>query len=141
MAAPDHPALKSPNRERPLSPHLQVYRWQVQMVTSILHRATGVSLVVGALAMVYGLVALAAGPERWEAFTACVGSVFGKVILFGFSWALAYHLLNGIRHLMQDVGHGYAIPDFVRNSWISIIGSVVLVAVVWGIVLMQWGQS
>ncbi len=140
MAAPDHPALKPPNRERPLSPHLQVYRWQVQMVTSILHRATGVVLVVGALGMVYALIALAAGPERWETFTACAGSVFGKIILFGFSWALAYHLLNGIRHLMQDAGHGFAIQDFVRNSWISIIGSVVLVAVVWAIVLMQWGQ-
>ena len=141
MAAPDHPALKPRVRERPLSPHLQVYRWQVQMVTSILHRATGVALVVGALAMVYALVALAAGPERWETFTACAGSVLGKIILFGFSWALAYHLLNGIRHLLQDAGHGFAIPDFVRNSWISIIGSVVLVAVVWVIVLMQWGQS
>lgn len=140
MAAPDHPALKPRHRERPLSPHLQVYRWQVQMVTSILHRATGVALVVGALAMVYGLVSLASGPERWEAFTACVGSGLGKIILFGFSWALAYHLLNGIRHLMQDAGHGFAIPDFVRSSWISIIGSVVLVAVVWAIVLTQWGQ-
>lgn len=141
MAAPDLRAPTPPVRERPLSPHLQVYRWQVQMVTSILHRATGVALIVGALAMVYGLVSLASGPERWDTFTACVGSLFGKIILFGFSWALAYHLLNGIRHLMQDAGHGFEIPDFVRNSWISIIGSVVLVVVVWVIVLMQWGQS
>lgn len=140
MAAPDLRAPNPPVRERPLSPHLQVYRWQVQMVTSILHRATGVALIVGALAMVYGLVSLASGPERWDTFTACVGSLFGKIILFGFSWALAYHLLNGIRHLMQDAGHGFAIPDFVRNSWISIIGSVLLVVVVWVIVLMQWGQ-
>ena len=141
MAAPDLRAPTPPVRERPLSPHLQVYRWQVQMVTSILHRATGVALVVGALATVYALVALAAGPQRWETFAACAGSVFGKIVLFGFSWALAYHLLNGIRHLMQDAGHGFAIPDFVRSSWISIIGSVVLVVVVWVIVLMQWGQS
>ena len=140
MAAPDLRAPNPPVRERPLSPHLQVYRWQVQMVTSILHRATGVALIVGALAMVYGLVSLASGPERWDTFIACVGSLFGKIILFGFSWALAYHLLNGIRHLMQDAGHGFAIPDFVRNSWISIIGSVLLVVVVWVIVLMQWGQ-
>ncbi|MDQ3160326.1 MAG: succinate dehydrogenase, cytochrome b556 subunit, partial [Pseudomonadota bacterium] len=75
MAAPD-----SRPRERPLSPHLQVYRWQVQMVTSILHRATGVALVVGALAMVYALVALASGPQHWEAFAACAGSAFGKVV-------------------------------------------------------------
>ena len=136
MAAPD-----SPRRERPLSPHLQVYKWQVQMVTSILHRATGMALVVGMLGMVWGLSALAAGPERWQAFADCVGSPFGKIVLFGFSWALAYHLINGIRHLVQDAGHGWSIPEFVRSSWISIIGSVVLVVVVWGIVLMRWGQA
>jgi succinate dehydrogenase / fumarate reductase, cytochrome b subunit len=129
------------SRERPLSPHLQVYKWQVQMVTSILHRATGVVLVVGLLAMVWGLMALAGGPDRWEAFAACVGSLPGQVALFAFSWALAYHLLNGVRHLVQDAGHGYAILEFVRSSWISIIGSVVLVVVVWGIVLARWGQA
>lgn len=135
MAAPD------PNiRQRPLSPHLQVYKWQVQMVTSILHRATGVILSVGALALVWGLLALAGGPEPWEAFANCVGSPFGKLALFAFSWALAYHLVNGIRHLVQDAGHGYAITDFVRSSWISIIGSVVLVALAWAIVLVRWGQ-
>ena len=129
------------SRERPLSPHLQVYKWQVQMVTSILHRATGMALAVGMLAMVCGLLALAGGPERWEAFAACAGSPLGKLVLFGFSWALAYHLINGIRHLVQDAGYGYAIPDFVRSSWISIIGSVALVVVVWGIVLVRWGQA
>jgi len=136
MAAPDPNA-----RTRPLSPHLDVYRWQVQMVTSILHRATGVALVVGLLAMVWGLVALAAGPERWQDFAACVGSPFGQLVLFGFSWALAYHLINGIRHLVQDAGYGWSVPDFVRSSWISVVGSVVLVVLVWAIVLMQWGQA
>ena len=136
MAAPD------PNgRTRPLSPHLDVYKWQVQMVTSILHRATGIALAVGLLGMVWGLLALAGGQDAWTAFTACAGSWFGRLVLFGFSWALAYHLLNGIRHLAQDAGHGFAVPDFVRSSWISIIGSAVLVVVVWGIVLMRWGQA
>ena len=128
-------------RERPLSPHLQVYRWQVQMVTSILHRATGIVLAVGMIGLVWGLLALAAGPERWAAFTACAGSPFGKLVLFGFSWALAYHLINGIRHLVQDAGHGYAIPEFVRSSWLSIIGSFVLVALAWGVVLAHWGHA
>ena len=128
-------------RQRPLSPHLQVYRWQVQMVTSILHRATGVALVAGALGMVWGLVALAGGPDRWAVFAECVGSPLGQVVLFGFSWALAYHLLNGIRHLVQDAGAGFDIPDFVRSSWISIIGSVLLVALAWGFVLSTWGQA
>jgi succinate dehydrogenase / fumarate reductase cytochrome b subunit len=128
-------------RERPLSPHLQVYSWQVQMVTSILHRATGIVLAVGMVGLVWGLLALAAGPERWAAFTACAGSPFGKFVLFGFSWALAYHLVNGIRHLVQDAGYGYAIPEFVRSSWLSVIGSLVLVALAWGVVLAHWGHA
>ena len=136
MSAPDTRV-----RERPLSPHLQVYRWQVQMATSILHRATGIVLAVGMIGLVWGLLALAGGPERWAAFTACAGSPFGKIVLLGFSWALAYHLINGIRHLVQDAGHGYAIPEFVRSSWLSIIGSFVLVALAWGVVLAHWGHA
>ena len=128
-------------RERPLSPHLQVYRWQVQMVTSILHRATGIVLAVGMVGLVWGLLALAAGPERWAAFIACAGSPFGKLVLFGFAWSLAYHLLNGIRHLVQDAGLGYDIEDFVRNSWISVIGSIVLVLLAWAVVATQWGHA
>ena len=128
-------------RERPLSPHLQVYRWQVQMVTSILHRATGILLVVGLAGLVWGLLALAAGPHRWAAFAACAGSPFGKVVLLGFSWALAFHLINGIRHLVQDAGQGYAIPEFVRSSWLSVIGSFVLVALAWGVALAHGGHA
>ena len=134
MAAPD------PNgRTRPLSPHLDVYKWQVQMVTSILHRATGIALVAGMLGLVWGLVALAGGEKSWAAFATCAGSLLGQLVLFGFSWALAYHLINGVRHLVQDAGHGWSIPEFVRSSWISIIGSVVLVVVVWAIVLFRGG--
>lgn len=128
-------------RQRPLSPHLQVYRWQVQMVTSILHRATGIVLVAGALGMVWGLMALAAGPDAWARFAQCAGSALGQLVLFGFSWALAYHLLNGIRHLVQDAGAGFDVPDFVRSSWLSVIGSVVLVALAWAVVLTTWGQA
>ena len=127
-------------RERPLSPHLQVYRKQVQMMTSITHRITGVALAVGILGLVWGLLALAAGPERWASFTACAGSPLGLLVLFGFSWALAYHFINGVRHLVQDAGNGFAIPDFIRSSWISIVGSIVLVVLAWAFVLMRWGQ-
>ena len=136
MAAPD------PNgRTRPLSPHLDVYKWQVQMVTSILHRATSIALVAGMLGLVWGLVALAGGEKSWAAFATCAGSLLGQLVLFGFSWALAYHLINGVRHLVQDAGHGWSIPEFVRSSWISIIGSVVLVVVVWAIVLFRGGAA
>jgi succinate dehydrogenase / fumarate reductase cytochrome b subunit len=93
------------------------------------------------LGLVWGLLALAAGPERWDAFAACAGSPFGKLVLLGFSWSLAFHLINGIRHLVQDAGYGYAIPEFVRSSWLSVIGSFVLVALAWGVVLAHWGQA
>ena len=119
------------NPQRPLSPHLQVYRWQVQMVTSILHRATGVVLAFGALAIVWGLLALAAGRDSWEAFAHCASSPLGLIALFGWAWAFAFHLINGIRHLVQDAGYDFAIPQFVRNSWISVIGSLVLVIAIY----------
>lgn len=119
---------------RPLSPHLQVYRRQIQMVTSIVHRATGIILVIGALLITAALLALASGPDAWSRVTALAGSWFGLLILLGWTWALAYHWLNGIRHLLQDAGWGYAINQFVRNGWISVIGSLVLTVLVWIVV-------
>lgn len=129
------------NRERPLSPHLQVYRWQVQMVTSILHRATGVILSIGALLIAWALLALAGGPESWAKFVACARSPLGFLVLFGWTWALCYHLINGIRHLVQDAGYAYKIEAFVRNSWISVIGSLVLTALVWIAAMMSRGGA
>ncbi len=119
---------------RPLSPHLQVYKWQVQMVTSILHRATGIALAVGTLLVLWGLVSLAGGEESFNQFKTCIGSPIGLILLFGWSWSLFYHLCNGIRHLVQDAGAGYAIPQFVRSSWLSIVGSLVLTVLVWAFV-------
>jgi succinate dehydrogenase / fumarate reductase cytochrome b subunit len=120
---------------RPLSPHLQIYRWQVQMVTSILHRITGVALCVGTALLVCGLVALAGGADAFGHFTAVIGSVPGMVLMIGWTWALFYHLCNGIRHLVQDMGDGYEIVQFVRSSWLSIIVSVLLTVIVWAWVL------
>ncbi|MBV2208237.1 MAG: succinate dehydrogenase, cytochrome b556 subunit [Thermomonas sp.] len=127
-------------RERPLSPHMQIYKWQAQMTTSIIHRATGIALSVGALGLVCGLLALASGPERWAVFTAAAGSFLGQIVVLGFVWALSYHLINGVRHLIQDGGLGFAIPDFVRSSLISIFGSIVLTIIIWAVVLLHWGQ-
>ncbi|MBX3692602.1 succinate dehydrogenase, cytochrome b556 subunit [Dokdonella sp.] len=118
---------------RPLSPHLQVYRWQIQMVTSIVHRATGIALAAGSLLVVGALLALAAGPEAWSRVTTHAGAWYGLAFLFAWTWALAYHLLNGLRHLLQDVGWGYAIAQFVRNGWLVVIGSLVLTAITWGL--------
>lgn len=119
---------------RPLSPHLQVYRWQVQMVSSILHRASGIALVAGTLLVAAGLIALASGPEAWNCVVDFAGSWYGRILLLGWTWSLAFHWLNGIRHLLQDAGLGYSIARFVANSWLSVIGSLVLTAIIWGVV-------
>ena len=127
------------NPARPLSPHLQVYRWQVQMVTSILHRATGIVLSLGSLLIAYGLIALASGNASWDELRNCAASWLGLIVLIGWSWALSFHLINGIRHLLQDAGWGYAIDTFVRNSWISVIGSFLLTVAIWALVIARGG--
>ena len=118
-------------RPRPLSPHLQVYRWQIQMVTSILHRATGIVLAAGALVIAVGLWSLMLGPESWACFTGVAGAWYGLLFLFGWSWAFAYHLCNGIRHVIQDFAIGYSIPAFIRSSWLTVIGSLLVTALIW----------
>lgn len=129
------------NRERPTSPHLQIYRWQVQMATSIIHRTTGVILFVGSLIVAWALVSLAAGPEAWAKVVACAKSPLGFLILFGWTWALSFHLINGIRHLVQDAGYGYRVETFIRSSWISVFGSLVLTALIWVVAMMQRGGA
>lgn len=129
------------NRPRPLSPHLQVYRWQIQMATSILHRATGIVLSVGALIIAGGLLALMMGPESWNCFTTHASAWYGKVILFGWTWCFAYHLCNGLRHIIQDFAIGYSKPAFIRSSWLSVIGSLVITALVWAYVCCFGGAA
>ncbi len=128
-------------RERPLSPHLQVYRWQIQMATSILHRATGIFLSVGALIIAGGLLALMMGPESWNCFTGLAGAWYGQLFLFAWTWAFAYHLCNGIRHVVQDFAIGFSIAAFVRSSWMSVIVSLVITALVWAYVLVSGGAA
>ena len=126
---------------RPLSPHLSIYRWQIQMVTSILHRITGIALALGTILLCVALLALAAGPEAFDRVRAFCASWIGLVLLFGWTWALAFHLLNGLRHLLQDVGMGYSIAQFVRNGWLVTIGSLVLTGLVWACVFVSGGAA
>jgi len=122
-------------RERPLSPHLQVYRWQITMTMSILHRVSGVVLTFGTFALAWWLMAVAAGGEAYRDAAECLASPLGQVALFGFSLALVYHLLNGIRHLLWDAGWGFEIPEFYASGWTVAILTVVLTALVWVAVL------
>jgi succinate dehydrogenase / fumarate reductase cytochrome b subunit len=121
-------------KQRPLSPHLQVYRWQIQMVTSIVHRATGIILTVGAFLIAAALLAMATGPEAWQCVQGLAGSWFGLAVLFGWTWAFAYHLLNGVRH-------GFSIPAFIRSGWLSVIGSLLLTGLIWGFIIAKGGWA
>jgi len=130
-----------PVAARPLSPHLSVYRWQIQMVTSIVHRATGIALSVGLLLVAWVLIALASGPDAFADVAAFCKSWIGMILLVGWTWSLAFHFLNGIRHLWQDLGIGYAVGTFVRAGWVVLIGSFVLTALVWACVLTRGGGA
>lgn len=93
-------------REKPLSPHLQVWRWHITMATSILHRATGVALYVGGLIGAAWAISLAQGPDAYASFKHLMGSPLGEVVMFGLTVSFFYHLANGIRHLTWDTGRG-----------------------------------
>jgi succinate dehydrogenase cytochrome b subunit len=106
--------------ERPLSPHLQVYRPQITSVLSIVHRLTGVSLTSGTLLLTWWLVAAAYGPDAFTHAQAFVGSWFGQLLLWAFTFALFYHLGNGIRHLAWDFGWGFELSQ-VRASGLAML--------------------
>ena len=118
---------------RPLSPHLQVYKPQINSFTSIIHRATGVALAAGVLMLAWWLVAAATGPGSFEYVQGFLGHWIGRIVLFGFTWALMYHLLNGIRHLYWDTGRGLSKEGIAPSGWLVIGGSVVLTLVSWAI--------
>ena len=118
-------------RERPLSPHLSVFRPLITMVMSIVHRITGAGLYFGMLFLAWWLVAAATGPEAFATANAFFGSLFGRLILFGFTWALVHHMLGGVRHLVWDAGHGFDPQAATRSAWASLVGSVSLTLVIW----------
>jgi len=92
---------------RPLSPHLQVWRWHLTLFCSILHRATGVFLYLGAIVGATWAFSLASGPDAYGLFLVIIGSIIGKLFLFGLTFSAFYHLANGIRHLAWDMGEGF----------------------------------
>ena len=122
--------------ERPLSPHLQIYRPQWTWVPSIMHRITGVGLALGGVVVVWWLTAAAVGGRDYFVLVdGLITSWLGHVILLGLTWSLAYHLLNGIRHLVWDVGLGFEIPTAERSAQGAVFGSVALTVLFW---LVAW---
>jgi succinate dehydrogenase / fumarate reductase cytochrome b subunit len=122
--------------ERPLSPHLQIYRPQLTSVMSIMHRGTGVFLAVGTIVVVYWLYALAAGPETFAGAQALVSSLLGKLVLLGLAGSVFYHLGNGVRHLLWDAGWALELKGAYQTGWavivFAILGTAASAALIFG---------
>ncbi len=118
-------------RARPLSPHVQVWRWHVTMAASILTRATGSALYGGALLLMGWALALASGPAAYDNYVGLLGSIPGKIVLFGLTLSAFYHLFAGLRHLVWDSGKGFTPAVASRSAWAAIGGAVVASVAVW----------
>ena len=129
------------NHTRPLSPHLQVYRWQLTMVLSITHRATGLVLSAAIIPLVGWLLAAAAGPEAFAAANAMFGSIPGQLGLVGVTFAFYYHLCNGIRHLVWDAGWWLDIPEVYASGWAVVAAAIVLTLLTWAAILGLLGGT
>jgi succinate dehydrogenase / fumarate reductase cytochrome b subunit len=122
---------------RPLSPHLQVYRWQISNTLSILHRLTGVVLALGGFALVAWLLALASGQAAYTGANALLGSLVGQLALLGWTFCFFYHLCNGVRHLAWDAGYGFD-KAAARKSGLAAVGvSVLLTVIFWAVALTR----
>lgn len=119
---------------RPLSPHLQVYRPQLTSILSITHRATGVALAVGTLLLVWWLIGVASGPEQYGLVQSVIGSWVGRLLLLGWTFALFFHLANGIRHLFWDAGYGFELKTTYASGWAAVVIALALTILTWA-----WG--
>jgi succinate dehydrogenase / fumarate reductase cytochrome b subunit len=129
-------------RPRPLSPHLQIYRWSPAMATSITHRLTGMAMAAGMVIIAWWLIAAASGPESYAPFVTVVSNPISQIILFGFTWALSFHLLSGIRHLAWDLGYGFAVKTANMMSVVIIVASILIAAGVFAYAHAQaWGLT
>ena len=117
--------------QRPLSPHLQIYRPMLTMMMSIVHRATGAALYFGTILVVWWLVALASGPEHFNTVQNVAGSWFGRLVLFGYTWALVHHALGGLRHLIWDTGRGFDLEGVEWMARLNLAGSIIITVVIW----------
>ena len=122
-----------PARVRPISPHAQIYRWQIGQSLSILHRVTGAGLALGLVALAYWLMSLADGAHSYGAAMRIFASPIGLVFLLGWTFAFSFHLLNGVRHLFWDAGRGFERKSRHASGWFALLGAIALTlcAVAW----------
>ena len=127
-------------KPRPLSPHLQIYSPLINMVMSIVHRITGVALYLGTLLLAWWLLAAATGPHYFGFISQLLGSPIGLVILCGYTWALAHHMIGGLRHLVWDTGRGFDLGTVNLMSWGTLVLSLALTAAIWIPALLNKGM-
>ena len=120
---------------RPLSPHISIYRWPITMTVSILHRATGIAMSAGFLILAIWLFDAAVGADSYATFMSFMNTFFGKLLLVGWSFAFFFHLANGIRHLFWDSGYGFEKDRASATAWLVIVAATVLTALLWLVVL------
>ena len=116
---------------RPLSPHLGIYRWQISNTLSILHRLTGVGLAAGSLILVAWILVAAAGAEPYREFVSVLAGIPGRLVLVGVSYAFFYHLFNGVRHLFWDAGMGFELGRARVTGWAVVAASILATAAFW----------
>lgn len=121
---------------RPLSPHLGVYRWSWTMAMSVFHRITGVALCGGTVLVAVWLLAMASGPAAYDRVSWLFGNPLGRLVLFGYTWVLIHHMLGGIRHLVWDFGHGMAPGTRMNMARFTLVGSVAITLLIWGVALL-----
>ena len=125
--------------ERPLSPHLTIYRPMLSMMMSIVHRITGAALYIGTLLLVWWLLAAVSGPGAYAAFQSAAASFIGRIVLFGYTWALIHHMLGGLRYLIWDTGRGFGAAE---REWLlraNLAGSILLTITLWVVGGYQMG--
>src|SRR6476660_9452383 len=133
MAEPEAGTSTGMRRVRPLSPHLQIYKPMLTMMMSIVHRITGAALFFGMLLLVWWLTAAAAGPNAYATVQWFMETRIGRLVLFGYTWALIHHMLGGIRHLIWDMGYGFGANEREWLTVATILGSIFLTILIWAV--------
>ena len=117
--------------KNPLSPHLQIYRWHISSLLSIIHRISGVINLLALILIFFWLIILSFDKSHYELFLLAINSFFGKFILIGFTWSMSFHLLSGIRHLVWDFGYGFEIKTANISGIVVIISSLIMTIIFW----------
>lgn len=125
------------SKQRPISPHLQIYKPQITSVLSIFHRITGVALSFGTILLVLWVVTVSLGESYYEYYLMFRSSLIGTIIFIGFTFALNYHLSNGIRHLFWDFGFGYEIVTVYKSGIVVIFTAIILTIIIWALILFN----